>query len=191
MPPDFDLTRDGCHGLLIDVQERFVPAIPALDERAGAAPALAGMTLLLRGLALLGVPLAVSEQYKKGLGETLPALRDAAGAAASYHEKTAFSCLDDAGVRDHLAASEREVLLIAGIEAHICVLATVADALRHGYAVVVATDAVASRQEAHRDHALAAMRDLGALVLPSESILFRLQRLAGVGQFKALSQLVR
>jgi len=81
--------------------------------------------------------------------------------------------------------------VVCGIEAHVCVLATVADLLARGARVVVASDAVASRSDASRDHALAAMRDLGALVVPSESVIFRLQRQAGGEVFKAISKLVR
>jgi nicotinamidase-related amidase len=73
----------------------------------------------------------------------------------------------------------------------VCVLGTVADRIAAGQNVVVCFDAVASRRGDHRDHALAAMRDLGALVVPVESVLFRMQRQAGVGDFKAISALIR
>lgn len=185
--PSFAPTAADTSVLLIDVQERFLSAIPAIgpDRDCGRACAT-----LLAGATLLGVPVTISEQYAKGLGPTLPHLL-AAAPVATRLDKTHFSCGDDPGVVAHLAGLGRRQVVVAGIEAHVCVLATVADLLAAGQAVIVAADAVASRRDAHRDAALAAMRDLGALAVPTESILFRLQRQAGVGCFKALSALVR
>lgn len=173
--------------LLIDVQERFLPAIPdiAPDRECGRT-----CGILLAGATLLGVPVTISEQYPKGLGQTLPHLL-AAAPQATRLDKTHFSCGDDAALAGHLARQNRRHVVVAGIEAHVCVLATVADLLAAGHVVIVAADAVASRRAANRDAALTAMRDLGALALPTESILFRLQRQAGVGCFKALSALVK
>jgi len=173
--------------LLIDMQERFLPAIPgiAADHDCGR-----NARILLEGAVLLGVPVTISEQYVKGLGPTLAHLL-AAAPSATRLEKTHFSCGDDPGLSGHLARQNRRHVVVAGIEAHVCVLATVADLLAAGHVVIVAADAVASRREANRDRALAAMRDLGALAVPTESILFRLQRQAGIGAFKAISALVR
>lgn len=186
--PDFHCTCDSSALLLIDVQERFLPAIPAIDPSAVCGKAC---MLLLAGAELLELPTIVSRQYPQGLGDTLPALRAALPAQAQVHDKTAFSCLADTALRDALADLDRDHLIIAGIEAHVCVLATVADALHHGYEVLVASDGVASRDPAKAELARSAMRDLGALVLPVESILFRLQASAGDDRFKALSTLVR
>ena len=94
-------------------------------------------------------------------------------------------------LRQKLADHERDTIIVAGIEAHVCVLATVADLCQRGYNVIVAADAIASRNAEHVTLAMDAMRQLGALVLPCESILFRLQRQAGVGQFKALRGIIK
>jgi len=183
----FSLTSADTAILLIDVQERFLSAIPGIapDQDCGRA-----CGILLAGATLLGVPVTISEQYAKGLGPTLPHLL-AAAPDATRLDKTHFSCGDDTGLAGHMARQNRHHIVVAGIEAHVCVLATVSDLLAAGHAVIVASDAVASRREANRDAALTAMRDLGALAVPTESILFRLQRQAGVGSFKALSALVR
>ncbi len=183
----FDITTGNTTALIVDVQERFVPVIPSLaaDQPCGRAN-----RLLLDGLALLGVPVLVSEQYPKGLGPTLPHLL-AAAPAAEVFAKTHFSCLEDPALKAHFADTQRTHVVVAGVEAHVCVLATVADLIASGKWVVVAADAVASRDPAHRDLALEAMRSLGALTLPVESILFRLQRQAGTPAFKQLSALVR
>ncbi len=182
----FALTPASSALLVIDVQERFLPAIPAIGADAPSGLALAA---LVAGAQLLNVPTLISEQYPKGLGATLPHVLPVP--SPQRHAKTHFSCLDDAALAAAIAGLHRQHVVVCGIEAHVCVLATVADLLANGADVVVAADAVASRKEAHRDHALAAMRDLGALVLPVESILFRWQRQAGVGVFKTLSALVK
>lgn len=184
---DFDLRPDDAQLLIVDVQERFTAAIPAIAADGACARTL---EILIRGCALLAVPTLFSQQVPDKLGATCAPLRAAAPEAA-IRDKRAFSCVDDDGIREYLAERERPLLIVAGIEAHVCVLATVDDLLRRGYRVAVAADAVASRSDAHRDHALACMRQLGALCVPVESILFRLQREAGVGAFREISRLVR
>ena len=183
-----DLTTANATVLAIDVQERFVPAIPSIAEDQ---PVGRAIRTLLAGATLLDLPVVISEQYPKGLGVTLPWLR-AAAPKAEIAAKTHFSCLDDPALRARLVdATPRTHVIIAGIEAHVCVLGTVADLISAGKWVVVAEDAVDSRNPRHREQALTAMRDLGALVVPVETILFRCQRQAGVGAFKALSALVK
>ncbi len=187
MPP-FQLDAATSELLIIDVQERFAAAIPSIapDQPVGRA-----LGILIAGARLLHVPTRFSEQYVKGLGPTLPHLLAAADPTAPRHEKLHFSCLDDPALGPALNQHPERTLVVAGIETHVCVLGTVADARAQGRSVIVAADAVASRNERNRDHALTAMRDLGALVLPVESILLRWQRCAGTGAFKAISALVR
>ncbi len=183
----FDLTCTNASVLLIDMQERFLPVIPTMahDQECGR-----GAHLLLAGTALLGLPTLITEQYPKGLGPTLPGLL-ATSPQATVVAKTHFSCLDDPQLKTRYGDDQRTHVLVAGVEAHVCVLATVSDLIASGKWVVVAADAVASRDPRHRDLALESMRALGALVLPVESILFRLQRQAGAGMFKQLSALVK
>ncbi|MBA3847550.1 MAG: isochorismatase family protein [Planctomycetes bacterium] len=183
----FSLTVTNSALLIVDVQERFQPAIPAIapDQPCGR-----NCRILIEAARLLQVPVTLSEQYVKGLGPTLLHLTTAAGDAPRL-EKTHFSCGDDPALAAHLAGLGRSHVVLAGIEAHVCVLATVADLLARGVRVVVAGDAVASRRDDNRLMALDAMRDLGALVVPTESILFRWQRQAGVGCFKQIAALVK
>ncbi len=183
----FDLAPATTGLLLIDMQERFLAAIPAMAEDQ---PCGRNCRILLAAAALLGVPTTISEQYPQGLGPTVGFLT-AAHPAAPRLAKLHFSCGDDAALMDHLEAGGRRQLVLCGIEAQVCVLHTAADLIARGYAVVVAGDAVASRNPAHVPMALAAARDLGALVVPTESIVMRLQRQAGSGHFKALAQLIR
>ncbi|MFW5698479.1 MAG: isochorismatase family protein [Planctomycetota bacterium] len=183
----FDLATDRSQLLVVDMQERFRRAIPAIDCEQDCGR---NARILVAGAATLELPVLFTEQVPDKLGPTLSQLR-APCPDAPVLAKQAFSVLDDDACKQHLAAADRGTVIVAGIEAHICLLATVDDLLRHGYHTVVAADAIASRRGDHCSGALATMRQLGALVVPVESILFRLQRLATGASFKAISQLIR
>lgn len=185
--PGFDLDAANSVLLVIDVQERFLPAIPAIapDQTVGR-----NCGTLLAAARLLAVPAIVSEQYPKGLGPTLPHLI-AANPEARRLAKTHFSCAGDHEMQTAISQPGRRHLVLCGIEAHVCVLASAADLIAQGFQVTIAGDAIASREPASRDLAIDAMRDLGALVVPSESVVLRWQRQAGVGCFKQLSALIR
>lgn len=172
--------------LVIDVQERFAPAIAGLGEDQ---PVGRNLAILARAAAACGVPATLSEQVPAKLGPTLPWL-SAALPGAPVLAKQTFSAAADTALAARLAAHGGAVVL-GGVEAHVCVLATVADLRAAGRTVVVAADAVASRREVHRDLALAAARDLGALCLPVESIVFRWLGTAAHPAFKTVSALVR
>jgi nicotinamidase-related amidase len=173
--------------LAIDLQERFLNVVPAIAEDQ---PCGRNCRILLQAAGLLGIPRLISEQYPKGLGPTLPYLIAAAPEAARL-AKMHFSCADDPALADAIDRLGRRQLVLCGIEAHVCVLTTAADLLARGFQVVVAGDAVASREPTHVPMAMDAVRDLGALVLPTETIVMRWQRQAGVGCFKSLAQLIR
>jgi nicotinamidase-related amidase len=173
--------------LLIDVQERFQSAIPAIapDQPVGRA-----CRILVEGARSVGVPVLASEQYPKGLGPTLPHLVEALG-GLPRQAKTHFSCCGDPAIAATIAAAQRSWWILCGVEAHVCVLATAADLLGQGRQVVVVGDAVASRRDDCRTMALQAVRDLGGLVLPAETVLFRWLRAAQGDAFKRISALVR
>ena len=173
--------------LIIDVQERFLKVVPAIaaDQSVGR-----NCRILLQAAGLLQIPRLLSEQYPAGLGPTLAHIIEAAPDVPRF-AKMHFSCVEDPALAlaiDHLG---RNQVVLAGIEAHVCVLTTAADLISRGYHVVIAGDAIASREPNHVIMAIAALRDLGVLVLPTETIVMRWQREAGVGCFKALAQLIR
>lgn len=185
--PVFDCTADTAQLLVIDVQDRFCKAIPSIAEDGSCTAAL---TKLIKGCELMSVPITFSEQYPEGLGRTVTWLQDLTPTAACL-PKNHFSCGDDEPLREHLAQLDRETVIIAGIEAHVCVLSTAADLLQRGYQVVVAADAIDSRLAENRTLAIDTMRQLGALVVPTETVLFRLHRRSDSPSFKELSRLVR
>ena len=173
--------------LLVDVQERFLPAIPSIapDQPVGRR-----LGQLLAGAALLGRPRLIIEQSPDKLGPTLPHLLTAAGDVPRL-AKRHFSAAADAQVAAVLARDPGATVVLAGVEAHVCVLLTARDLRRAGRTVVVCADATASRDAAHAPLALDELRRLGCAVLPVESVLFDWQQAAGDATFKALSALVR
>jgi nicotinamidase-related amidase len=183
----FELSAADSALLVIDVQERFVAAVPGISE---GQPVARTCAQLMAAAAALQVPTLISEQYPKGLGATVPHLTRI-NPEAPRHPKMHFSCMDDPVLRMKIEALHRRTLVLCGIEAHVCVLHTAADLLGAGHEVVICADGVASRQEAHCRQALAAARDLGALVLPGESIVMRWTRVAGTPLFKQISALIK
>ncbi|HEX3133275.1 MAG TPA: isochorismatase family protein [Planctomycetota bacterium] len=173
--------------LVIDVQERFLNVVPSI---AADQPCGRNCRILLQAAGLLGVPRMISEQYPAGLGPTVPHLVEAAPDVPRL-SKMHFSCAEDPALATAIDRHGRRQMVLAGIEAHVCVLTTAADLIARGFQVVLAGDAIASRDPNHVPMAIAAARDLGVLVLPTETIAMRWQRRAGVGAFKAIAQLIR
>lgn len=148
-------------------------------------------SMLLKAAALLGIPVIATEQYRKGLGATVAAVAAELPADGSVIDKTQFSCCGAPSFMEQLSASGRSQVVIVGIEAHICVLQTAIDLLRADFDVFVIADGVCSRQEAHRQGALARLTQAGIVVSNRESVLFEWIRDAGHAKFKAVSALVR
>jgi len=178
------INREDCTALVIDIQERLFPHVAGKEEL------LRRCLILLEGLRLLEVPVSVTEQYPKGLGPTLPEIREALD-PFSPTEKMAFSCCDEPAYRSTIDHSNRRTVIICGIETHVCVLQTVVDLLELGFHPVVVADCTGSRNTADRQVALERMRQEGAVVTTCESILFELARVSGTPLFKSISRLVK
>lgn len=170
--------------VVVDVQEKLMPHIHA------AAPLQARLELLLDAAVRLGVPVIVTEQYPQGLGPTVPAIR-AALPAGDPVVKTDFSCAPVPAFRERLAAVGRSQVVLAGIEAHVCVAQTALELAGGGAAVWVVADAVGSRRPLDRDTAIERFRAAGVGVVTAESVVFEWLRRAGTPEFKALSPRIR
>lgn len=171
--------------LLVDVQDRLLPAMADREQ------VVRNGQILLRVAKNLGLPVTVSEQYPKGLGHTVPALADN---AAQVFEKTSFSCWRDEALKKHFIALHevaRPLVIVAGIEAHVCVLQTCVDLAAAGFGVFVVADAVSSRKTQSVELALSRMESNGVQVVNTEMVLFEVLEKAGTPQFKELSALIR
>lgn len=170
--------------VIVDVQERLLPAM-AEPERV-----LRNCGRLMRAAARLGLPMLVSEQYPRGIGATVGALRELAPAEAVL-EKLHFSCGEDPGFTARLAALQRRQVVVAGIEAHVCVLQSCLRFKEQGYDVFVVADACSSRDSRNADLAFQRLRTGGVTVASTEMVLFEWLHCAGTPEFKDLMTLIK
>ena len=182
----FELTRAGSALVVIDIQERLAAA---MDPKVmGDVVKNAG--ILIETAKVFAMPIVVSEQYRKGLGPTLPAVRERLGGISAL-EKLHFDCVRDDSLGAALAGAGRNTFIVAGIETHVCVFQTALSLLGKGYRVVVASDAVASRRKHDWEYSLRALSEAGALVYPTETVSFMLMEKAGTPEFKKLAPLFK
>jgi len=181
----FTLKIDNVQFLMIDMQEKLLPAIFGQEN------ILKNNIKLLKGAQILGIPFTYTEQYPRGLGSTVTDLSGLLTGDETKHEKTHFSCIDEPGVADSITGSKRKQIVIFGIESHICVLSTVMDMLQRKFTVAVAVDACGSRLQRNHQYAMDTMAMNGALILPTESIIYQLMNRAGTPQFKQLLPLFK
>ena len=173
--------------LLIDVQERLLPAMLAPE------PVVRNGAVLLKAAEMLHVPVTVSEQYPRGLGPTVAELAAEAPQARKF-EKLSFSCWRDRAMASHfidLHEGGRPQVILAGIEAHVCVLQTAIDMGQAGFSVFAVADAMSSRRQSSVEVALERMKANGVQVITTEMAIFELLGQAGNPAFKALSALVK
>jgi nicotinamidase-related amidase len=168
--------------LVIDVQERLMTKIP------GAQALTRNIAFLIDAARLLGLPVLATEQYPKGLGATVPEL---ASRLPERPDKLAFSCCALASVPESLHRQARPKVLLAGIEAHVCVLQTALDLLALDFRVYLPADAVASRYAIDQEMALRRLEQAGAIVTTSETAVFEWVGSSSHPQFKAISALVQ
>jgi len=191
------LTATSAVVLLIDLQERLVPAIHDSDL------VVARAVRLAEAAKLLDVPIRATEQYPEGLGSIVPQLAEYPQGVLA---KTAFSAAGEPGLAALLPAVEggpaspggsasadesRREIIVAGCEAHICVLQTVLDLLARGHRVAVAADAVGSRDPADRSAALERARQHGAEIVTSEMVLFEWLRDSRHPRFREVQELLK
>ena len=173
-----------CALLLIDLQERLMPAI------AGGERILARADILLRCARRLEVPVLATRQYPKGLGGLVPPVAGSLSEGECL-DKTAFSAFAEPVVRSALRAMGRDQFVLAGVEAHVCVLQSALDLRAEGYDVAVVADAVASRAAESHALALERLRGHGVEVVSVEMVLFEWLQKAGTEAFRELSPLIR
>jgi len=175
------LEADRCALLVIDIQEKLLPPIFQKEQL------IKNSQLLIRLAGILKIPALVSTQYAKGLGNTVPEI---ASLLPETHaiDKQMFSCFGSdvfCSVLKRLPGN-RNTVLLCGMESHICVTQTALGALREGYIVHVASDAVSSRTEWNWKIGLERMRAAGAVISSTEMIIYELLRTSGAPAFKEL-----
>ena len=178
------LTQDNAVFILIDYQERMLPAVHNHAEIGRKA------CILARGARLLEMEVIVTRQYPKGLGDTVPALVEALGDHV-FVDKDAFGCMAEPVFKEKLAALGKRNVIVAGVEAHVCVQQTVLEMLDAGYAVYLAADCCGSRSKTDKGYAEWRMALAGAKMTTMESILFEIMRHKDHPARKAIQALIK
>ncbi|MGR3571128.1 hydrolase [Brevirhabdus sp.] len=170
--------------IVIDMQDRLVPAMQA------PARTIRNTRTLLCAAAEVGVPVIMTEQYPAGLGATVPELAAVAG-GATVLPKMHFSCMEDDGFAAAFRGTARKQAVIAGMEAHICVVQTAASLIEEGFDVFVVSDATASRTLESEQACLARLNASGAGIVTTEMVVFEWLGKAGTPAFKKLLPLIK
>ncbi|TNF50939.1 MAG: isochorismatase family protein [Deltaproteobacteria bacterium] len=181
----FNLDAEKAVLVVIDVQERLVPAMPE-DVYLRLRNTVA---MLVEVAGLLGLPVVTTEQYPKGIGHTVPEL--AAACNETVIEKVSFGCCGEASFLQALKNTGRTQVLITGMEAHVCVYQTVLGLLEDGYYVHLIRDAICSRNKTDYLAGVANAGQAGAVVTTAETVMFQMLQESTHEQFRAVSRLVK
>jgi len=178
------ITKENTIGLVVDIQERLLPVMFEKENLAK------NCRTLIQGLAELHLPIVTTQQYTKGLGETIPEIQESIPNFSPI-EKRDFSCCDEPTVTAKLKDLKAKNVIICGIESHVCVLQTAIDLKETGFNPIVVMDCVSSRSEKNIELAKERFRFEGIMMTSYESILFELTRSASAPEFRAISKLVK
>ena len=181
----FKLDAENAVLVVIDIQERLVPAMPQdvylrLRDSVG---------MLISGAGLLGVPVVTTEQYPQGIGHTVPELAEACN--GTVVEKVSFGCCGEPNFMAALKETGRTQVIITGMETHVCVYQTVLGLLEEGYHVHLVRDAICSRYKTDYLAGVANASQAGAVVTTVETVLFQMLQKSTHEQFRAISKLIK
>lgn len=179
----YTLNRENTLLLIIDIQERLAPVVRQEKE------VIENNKILIKTANTLNIPIIVTEQYPKGLGPTVREVKDSLQDAKIFEKISFTACTEE--VMESLEGHGRKKIIITGMETHVCVFQTARDLLDKGYQVFLVADGVSSRTKENYKNSLELMRDMGALISNTETIVFDLLKKAGTPEFKALSKLIK
>jgi nicotinamidase-related amidase len=169
----------------IDLQEKLIPAMHS------GISAVAEAAKLIKGFIAIGCPVIVTQQYTKGLGESVPEIKEAFD-SFSHVEKSSFSAMGEPLFVNALKETGKNTVVICGVESHVCVMQSALDMLEAGYEVYLATDAISSRKKSDMSSAIKRMIHTGIKPTTVESVLFELLENDSKSEtFKTISRLVK
>jgi len=178
------LNREDTALLIIDIQENLWNAMYNRDEIEKNARTLVELATKIE------IPIILTAQYKKGIGPAIKSLNERLIDVEEI-EKLSFNCFDVEPFRDRLFSVDRKTLLIAGIEAHICVLQTALAAVEHEFRVHIVADATGSRTEKNHKIGIERMRDAGCVITSAETAAFEFIKEAGTPLFKDMLKIIK
>jgi isochorismate hydrolase len=172
--------------LVIDLQEKLLPLVSGHEE------VVAFGRKLLDGCHVFELPVLATEQYPKGIGPTVLAIREALETSgATILEKPTYSAWAEPGIRQAMLEIDRPQVILTGIESHVCVQQTALDLASRDYDVFVCADAVGSRGVIDHSCALDRMRQAGVFVTTVESVLFELCFRCDTPRFRAMLEVIK
>ena len=178
------LNREDAVLFIIDIQERLSAVMKDKEE------VINNTSILIEACKEMDMPIVITEQYPRGIGPTVDEIKNIINDDVKIFEKTSFTGYTEE-VKLALEASNRKKVLITGMETHVCVYQTARDLIANGYEVFIARDAVCSRTKENFLNALDLMKDMGAVITNTETIVFDLLKVAGTPEFKVLSKLIK
>lgn len=179
----FKLNRDDAVLFIIDIQERLVPAMKYGEK------VIENNRILLQGAREMDIPVLVTEQYPKGLGNTVDDIKDFLGEAPIFPKNSFTAYINE--IKEALEKLGRKKVIITGMETHVCVYQTSRDLIEAGYEVHIVKDAVASRTKDNYLNGLDQMKTMGAVINNTETVVFDLLKVSGTPEFKIMSKLIK
>jgi nicotinamidase-related amidase len=178
------VSRKGTALVIIDVQEKLFANMAEKEVLAE------NLARLMQFAHIIGIPVILTEQYPKGLGQTISQVK---GLVPNLQpiEKVEFSCFGSQKFKEALARIQAETLILTGIETHICVTQTAIEGLENGFRTYVVEDATSSRSLEDKDIAIHRIRQSGVVVVSTEMLIYELLEKAGTLEFKETLKLVR
>jgi nicotinamidase-related amidase len=180
----FILDKENTILLIVDIQDKLAAVMKERDK------VVRNNLHLIELARMIDIQIMVTEQYPKGLGTTVQEIREA---LPSYHpiEKMTFDCCGQPTFVDVLKKHKKRHVVLTGMETHICVLQTCVGLVKDGVNVHVVQDAICSRTKENWKTGIEFMRDAGAVVTCTETVLFQLLKVAGTEEFKKISKRIK
>ena len=183
------LARDRAALLVIDIQERLAAAMPEATRDS----VIRNTNVLIEAAKRFGLPIVVSQQYPKGLGQTVGPIEQGLRDAPNVHrfDKLDFSAAAAPELAALMPSLKRDQWIVTGMEAHVCVYQSVRGLVDRGYQAHVVADGVSSRTEENWQIGLNLSERAGGIVTSTEVVVFDLLGKAGTDDFKILSKLIK
>nr|WP_300004806.1 isochorismatase family protein [Tissierella sp.] len=179
----FKLAREDSLLFVIDIQERLAPAIKDSDI------VISNTLTLLKAAELMNIEKIATEQYPKGLGNTIALLKEYIKDEQVFSKVEFSACIDE--VKNYIKKSNKNKIILTGMETHVCVYQTARDLLDMGLDVYIVRDAVGSRTEINYLNGLDLLKEMGCIITNTETVLFDLLQKAGTEEFKTISKLIK
>lgn len=180
----FVATRKDSLLIIIDIQQAMLKVIDSWKLVAGKAKQL------IKSANALDVPILLTEQYKTGLGETLPELIQEIKSPEVFQKEHFSACLEEDFIPT-VQSFNRKKIVVVGMETHVCVLQTCLDLIKAGFQVHLVADAVASRLDENRDIAINLLRQAGAVISSTETVIFQWACRANTDEFRRILPIVK